>query len=96
MPAEVAYDSRVTKFAPAELAHPLYVAPDVEGRVEVLGCAFDLFLDEVGLELQSMVAVHEVSSLDDAVADDLHVIVGGQGDLILHGVHQRFSLVSWE
>ena len=85
--AEIAHDRRVTELAPAEGAHTVDVAPYVEGCVGIAGRPFGLLADEVGLELQAGETIHEMAGFRHPITDDLHVVVGGQVDGVLHGVH---------
>lgn len=81
-------DGREAGATPQEAVHAGGVAPEIERRVGVAGRAGDALLPhEIGLQPEIGIGVGGVPSAGDPVADDGHVVVCGQGDLVLHGVH---------
>src|SRR5690606_2932178 len=86
-PAEVP-DDVLEAAAGEEVRHRAGVVPQVEGRVLVDRRAVHAALaDGVRLQSQAGAVVEDVAAVGDPLPDDPHVVVGGQGDLVLLRVH---------
>jgi hypothetical protein len=73
--------------AAEEALHRGAVLPQIERRIQVLRRIVAALRVQVGLEVQPPEGVQQVTLVGDALAHDRHVVVGGQGEAVLHRDH---------
>lgn len=81
-------DDALESGPPEERVHALGCLPQVQRRVLIDRRVLAAFAYQVRLDAQAGEGVEEVAPGCDAGTDDPHVVMGGQGDLVLHGMHR--------